>query len=163
MKLEAEKAGLCLHNSCLFALIIVLCEADTLIPFFKRTWNIFRVHISLTILHCSLVQKSLKVKKWINKGKQSVQHRDLCWSLPTVKMLLSVNGRVIFVWVYLMSISELITLHSDVVERNVPLLGRNACYPHVDVEVRSYTLEQTIFSYWLSNNCLSGGIFNRDI
>lgn len=46
-----------------------------------------------------------------------------------------------------MSISELITLHSDVVERNVPLLGCDACYPHVDVEVRLYTLEQTIFSY----------------
>lgn len=45
-----------------------------------------------------------------------------------------------------MSISELITL-TDVVERNVPVLGHDACYPNADVEVRSRILEQTISSY----------------
>lgn len=62
-----------------------------------------------------------------------------------------------------MSVSELITLDSDVGERNVPVLGHDACYSNVvDVEVRLCSLEQNISSRWLCNNCLSGGIFNRD-
>lgn len=55
LELLAGKPGLCLHNTvgCMFA-VIILREADTLMPFLVRTF---------LVVHNSFVRKSLKVMK----------------------------------------------------------------------------------------------------
>jgi len=59
-----------------------------------------------------------------------------------------------------MSVSELITLHSDVAKRNVPALGHGACHPNVDVEV---VYLRTDYFFLLTSKQRSGRTFNRDI